>query len=279
VSLRRRRRLLVHAAGLFVPHTVVTLARRRGARRLRAQAAALAAAAPQPGNRRFSYDEAVAFLVGRGLDESAVQRGSIGPESLSFIQATIASHFPAGAPIRGLHVGNYVGISLAAFSEALVGVDRRSLTVSVDPNLTHHGATNPQGHVLALLDELGLLGSNVVICGYTFERTPGVTIDSGEVGFEWRSGTACENVLPNLRALGARFDVALVDGCHIGAYARREVELLGELLHPDALLFLDDATPSWEEIQELFADAAEGPLPFERAGYDGRVGVLRRTAA
>ncbi len=224
----------------------------------------------------FSYHDAVALLAARGLDWPTVGLGSMGPAGLGFIQATISSHFPKESPVQTLHIGNYVGVSLAALSATTLELDPRSRTVSIDPNMPHLGVNDPQAHVFALLAELGLQDANVVICGYTFERNPTIGFDGRDLTVEWQSGSACENVLPSLRELGVRFDVALLDGSHVGSYARREVEVLAELIRPNGLLFLDNVEQGFEEIEELFRDAADGALPFERLGYREPVGVLLR---
>ncbi len=267
-------------AGLVVPHSVVVFRRARADKRRRVRVAALLAAAPPPVERAFTYDHAVDALVGRGLDHYTVRLGSMRPESLAFIRATILSAFPADAPLWGLHIGNFVGVSLAAVSSALREVHAESLTISIDPNIPHLGIEDPQSHALALLNTFGLQRSNVVVCGYTFEKTPGsdaLPVEGYEAGEAWGREAACEHVLPNLARTGAQFDVAVLDGAHIGSYARRELELLVRVIRPGGLVFLDDVDQTWEEIQAVFEDAVAGALPVERFDHDGRVGVLRRS--
>jgi hypothetical protein len=278
-SARKLRAPLVSIAGLVVPHSVVVLRRMRADRERRAYVESLLATAPAPARRRFSYEDAVASLTARGLDEQAVRLGSIPPASLEFVRASIATGFRPGVPLLALHIGNFVGVSLAALSSATVDVDAGSRTISIDPNMPHLGIDDPQSHALALLGRLGLQSANLVICGYTLEKTPGtdgVPVEDYDAAEAWEREPACENALPNLERLRLSFDVALMDGSHIGTYARRELQVVARMVRPGGLLFLDDVDDNWQEIAELFSEASAGAGPFERCGHDGRVGVLRR---
>jgi hypothetical protein len=273
--------ILRKVAGLIVPHSVVVYRRTRADKLRRERVARMLAGAPPPAQRSFTYDAAVQVLVERGLDEYTVRLGSMLPESLAFIRATIVDAFRDDRPLWALHVGNFVGVSLAAVASALREVHPESLTISVDPNIPHLGVDDPQSHALALLTSFGLQRSNLVVCGYTFEKTPGsdaLPVEGYEVEEAWSREAACENALPNLARTGAQFDVAVLDGAHIGSYARRELELLVRLIRPGGLVFLDDVDATWKEIEAVFDEAAAGALPVERFDHDGRVGVLRRTA-
>jgi predicted O-methyltransferase YrrM len=262
------RRWAKRALGLFVPYTLAVVLRERRYRRRRERIRESARAAGVAETGRFDFARAVDTLVERGLDRETVLHGTITPHSLRFVADTIAAHFPAGRPIRVLQVGNFVGISLSAVSDAAVALSPDSVVVSIDPNIAHLGIENPERHALELLRHFGLQRNNLVIPGYSLENAvPGHEQDS-----------ACEYTLHSLARLGVRFDVALVDGSHAGPYVRRELEALLPMLEPGALLFLDDAHESWIEIQELYeAAAADERWPLEEIDHDGRVGVLRRT--
>ena len=264
-----RKRTLRLIAGLFVPHTVVVLAQRlmprlrprRAPERLGPAAGHRSGVAPP-----FSYEDAVSFLTSRGLDEHSVRLGSIQEGSMAFAAEVIARHLPRG-PVRALQVGNFVGISLAALSDILVGDDPRSLVVSIDPNVKHLGVDDPQSHVLALLSHFGLQDNNLVISGYSLDGPGG-------------DDAACENTLASMERLGQRFDLALVDGNHEPGYVRGEVELLVRLLNEGGLLILDDVSHSHKGIRELFKEAAGGATwPLEKVGSDERLGILRKTTA
>jgi hypothetical protein len=260
-------------AKLFLPYGLVTLTRRFEERRRIAKLLSLIANPRANGAvPRFDYEDAVAFLVDRGLPENAVRYGSIPAMSLSFVRHHIQESF-AGSPIRVLHVGNFVGLSLAAVTAVALEVSSESIVVSVDPNIPHLGVADPQLHCLALLAHLGLDRSSVVMCGYSLEKIPSSDGNDGTDNFA--NEAAPQNVLQHLVALEMGFDVVLIDGTHLGDYASREVQLVSILLREGGLLILDDAWEAWHEIQQLF-EAAERGSAYERAGHDGRVGILRR---
>ena len=222
--------------------------------------------------RSFSYAEALAFLIERGVDEEAVHIGTIHEDSVSFLRKAVATHCER-RPLRALHVGNFVGVSLAALSDVVIRHHPESVLVSVDPNLPHLGTEDPQSHVLALLDHFGLQRNNIVIPGYSLHRVANRT-QAGTFADE----PAGEHTLENLERLGVRFDLALIDGNHDLEYVRGELELLVRLLPGEALLMLDDIANEHTRIPELFEEVVAGRWPFEQVDRDRRIGVLRRTS-
>jgi hypothetical protein len=281
----RTRRVLRVIVGLFVPHTAVLLARQL-APRVR-PGSTFDSSMPQPDGGRevrpFSYEQAVAVLMSRGLDERAIRMGSIQARSMRLAGDLIARNAPP-RPLRALHVGNYVGLSLAALSDILVKHDPRSLVVSVDPNIPHLGVDDPQSHVLALLSHFGLQNNNVVICGYTLQKSLGnngvVSADGYDPVANFAGELACENTLANFEHLGQRFDLALVDGNHDADYLRRELEVLVRLIDDGGLLILDDVSHVYKAIRKLFKEvAADSAWPLEKIANDDRLGILRKTAA
>ena len=80
-------------------------------------------------------------------------------------------------------------------------------------------------------------------------------------------------MLRNLRALGLRFQWALVDGNHEGSYVQAELERLEPLICDDGVVFLDDCTEHFPDIRSVFETPGS---PWRADGYDGRIGVLRR---
>lgn len=232
---------------------------------------------PRAQSLPFDYDTAVDLLSQAGLDEEQVRAGSMPPETLRWI----AGH------VRGalaLHVGNFVGVSLAAFTDALVEHDPTALVVSVDPGMTHRGIEDPQRHALALLDRFGLQANSLVITGFSGAKSP------RDDGLDWADAggarlpdaataddAACEQVVPNLaRLLEGRFDVVLLDGNHDGDYLREELDHVARLLKPGGVVILDDVVEGfWQSIADVFAGAADDER-FESLGHDGRAGMLRR---
>src|SRR4051812_46105642 len=79
----------------------------------------------------FDHEAAVAALVeGEGLDEQMVRDGSIPPDSLAFTVERLPAHLRDGEPALALHVGNFVGVSLASLSAALRDHHPQSLVIS-----------------------------------------------------------------------------------------------------------------------------------------------------
>ena len=266
--MRRFARL---TAGLFIPHTAVVLARQRSARSLRApDTLPLVEAGEQ---RPFDYEEAVSLLVSRGLSEDAVRTGSIPEPSLRVIGDAIERHLPT-RPLQVLHVGNYVGVSLAALSAAVIRHDPESTIVSVDPNLSPLGVEQPQGHVVALLSHFGLQRNNVVVCGYSLERAE-VDTAAGRFG---TAAPAGEETLRSLERLGLTFDLVLIDGNHDAAYVRRELESLVRITTENALVVIDDVSHVYKDVRGLFKTIASDPSwPFQEVDRDERLGILRRS--
>ena len=251
-----------------------------------------AADADPAAEAEFDYELAIAALAESGLSEEQVRQGSIPEESLKLVEARLAEHV-AGDPPLALHVGNFVGVSLAYLTAALRARDPRALVVSIDPAMTHRGIEAPDRIALRLLDRFGLTANSMVITGFTRER------NMPDDGYVWQEAAppsamsaeaaasalgghaACENVLPNLaRLLPGQFDLVLLDGNHEGGYLREELRDVDVLLRPDGLLVLDDVgVDFWDDLRDLFDELASGDRGYARLDHDGRVGVLARAAA
>jgi predicted O-methyltransferase YrrM len=264
---RRTRNFLRLTLGMVVPHTAVVAAKALANRRRRPVIARKHVAAGAPRRRPFSYAEAESVLTGRGVALEVIRTGSIGPAQLRFVAEVIAGQAPADRPLRVVHIGNFLGVSLAGLSDAVAGHDPRSRIVSIDPNVAHMGVHDPQSHVLALLDHFGLQGSNVVIRGYSLTRP--LAHDGAQAG---------ENALLSLENLGQRFDIAFVDGNHDAGYVRAELEVLARLVDDGGLLILDDVSQTYREIRTLFQEVDAGDAwPLDAVAHDGlRIGVLRK---
>jgi len=219
-------------------------------------------------------EDAIAFLVGRGLDEEMVRAGSIPGESLEFMSAIVGPRLPAGRPVRALHIGNFVGLSLWHLTGLVRDRDPRSVVVSVDPNTTHRGIPTPQEHAFALLDRDGLLSHSIVIPGYTLEQTLG---EPGALEHpDLSQGGACTEVLASLATLGLHhMDLVLIDGNHDLKYLEREFEALRQLLTVGSIVVLDDVV-EWDGVRELF-ERVLADEHFSDLGHDGRLGVVQRT--
>jgi predicted O-methyltransferase YrrM len=207
-------------------------------------------------------------LTGRRVDLGMIRYGSM-PQTTMDCIARVIDELAPRRPLRVLHVGNFVGVSLAALSDIAAEHHPDSRVVSIDPNSRHLGVDDPQGHALALLGHFGLDHVNVLVCGYTLARA----VSDG--------AAACAEVLASLEALGQRFDVAVIDGNHDPDYLRAELTALVRLIDDGGLLMLDDVSEQFVGVRALFEEAHRDPAwPLEQIAYDGeRLGVLRKVGA
>lgn len=281
------RRMWTLIWGLVVPHSFVLVARAlhnrmfasRVLKSFNAQLDGQGDGAP----RAFDYTEGLGLLVARGCDEEAARSGSIQDGSLRFIAKTIEERLPGTTPLNALHVGNFVGLSLASLTSTLVRRNPSSTVVSIDPNIPHLGVQHPQDHVLALLTHFGLQHNSLLICGYTLEKVLGndaLRMTDYDPLSAFAGEVACEGALESLNRLPVSFSVAVIDGNHDASYLRRELQVVDSMLDQGGLLFLDDVSAVWQGIRELFKElGGDSSSSFEQVGYDGRVGALRKRVA
>jgi predicted O-methyltransferase YrrM len=225
----------------------------------------------------YSYEDSLSFLDSLGIDPSQSRGGSMPRNSLQFMQ----SHFDrldARHPIIALHVGNFLGVSLAYLAYALSRLHPNSRVISIDPNLTHRGIARTMDTVLALVNQFGLEDHVAILTGYSLEKN---VSNQAEIfaGYDpvanWENERACTYQLDTLNLVGGgRFDLCLMDGNHDPDYLERELDRVHQLLRPGGLLVLDDVSAAWPEIQSVFS--AISPSRFEKLGSDGRIGVLVR---
>jgi predicted O-methyltransferase YrrM len=226
----------------------------------------------------YSYDDALSFLDSLGIDPSQSRDGSMPRKSLQFMQSQFNRLDPT-RPIIALHVGNFLGLSLAYLAHALSRLHSESRVISVDPNLTHRGIARTMEIVLALLNHFGLEDHVAILTGYSLEKNAS---NQGEIfaGYDpvanWENERACTHQLDILSAIArGRFDLCLMDGNHDPDYLQRELDRVRQLLRPGGLLVLDDVSEAWPDIQSVFD--AISPDRFEKLDADGRIGLLVRS--
>lgn len=222
----------------------------------------------------------MAFLVAiRGLDPEHVKYGSIPLASLEESRRAVREELPQDRALVGLHVGNFVGVSLAYMLDVLVTQNPASVVLSVDPGTTHRSITRPQEHALALVDRYGFGKSHIFAQGFSLRRAVGEEAHIPAVDFhDLVEHHACDGVLDSLVTAGNTFDVALLDGNHDGDYLQAEVERLYSLLRSGGILILDDVEPDgiWVGVFEVF-ERTKSDGAFELLRADGRIALFRRT--
>jgi hypothetical protein len=243
-----------------------------------------AMASKLPLREAYSYRSAIEFHAARGLVRSHVVAGSIPESSLEFCSASLDKFLPAraGEPVTGLHVGNFIGVSLCHVTDYARKRDERSVVVSIDPNLTHRGIENPQHHVISILNYFGLQQNAMVLVGYSGLKSisnDGVTfIDDSGLEYDpfssFSSELSCEDVLRNLITFSeGRFDFVMLDGNHERGYLQTEIAKVRRLLKPGGVLVLDDVSEAWADIKKEYEEL--GSQGWRALGADGRVGILQ----
>ena len=275
------RKVLRFMGGLVVPHSVAVLAARVLARRrARTRRARMREAATGRGigaETAFAYEDAVRFLVQRGADREQVLAGSMPEASLHFCGALLKEHLDA-SPVLGLHIGNFVGVSLAYFTDLLARRHPASRLVSIDPDVPHRGIHRPMDSALALLNHYGLQRNTMILTGYTLEKNlsnDGYIFAGYDPLDHYEQEVSGEHQLEGL-ALWSReaFHFCVIDGNHDAAYLRRELVWIAQLLRPGALLILDDVAPSWPDVLRVHAEMDR--TQYADVGTDGRVVVLKK---
>lgn len=270
-------------AGLLVPHSLAVVGARMRRRRLsRARRRRLDEVGSGPRLQpppSFDYRDAVRFLGRRGVDREAVLKGSMPEASLHYCATVLADHLEAG-PVLGLHIGNFVGLSLAYFTDVIAAWNGQSRMVSIDPNIPHRGIDNPAGCALALLESYGLQGHTLMLTGYTLEKNlsnDGYVFSGYDPSKRFDEEVSGERQLEGLAlwSQGA-FHFCMIDGNHEADYLNRELGWIGQLLRPGGVLMLDDVTAGWSEIQRVHA--AIDRTRYHDVGSDGRVAVLKKIA-
>jgi hypothetical protein len=128
----------------MTPHGIVLKIQEREREKFRARfLKSVGTSVIKPPRGSFSWSGAIDYLEGRGCLRQEVINGSMPEASLELIASSLRSEF-GEKEIIGVHVGNFVGISLAHIADAVKSMNSNSLILGIDPNLTHRGIENPQ---------------------------------------------------------------------------------------------------------------------------------------
>lgn len=223
------------------------------------------------------YEKVIEFLVGQGVSEVDVREGSIPQASLEFINKTVFSNLPNGNPLLVLHIGNYVGVSLAYVTEMAVKLNSKSVVVAIDPNIPHRSTSNPQSLVMKLLNGCGLQGNVILITGFSSEKNisnDGTIFGEYDPVSSYAEEFSCDHVLSNLRTVfEEKFDVVCLDGNHDAEYLESELKSILPLMKKDSWIIVDDVDAAWVEIRSVFESASK--LGFEVVATNRRVGIAR----
>ena len=223
------------------------------------------------------YEQVITYLKGRGLPEHHLREGSMPLKSLEFIREQVISKLEEIVPIKALHIGNFVGVSLAFLTASLVKRHPESLVVSIDPNIPHRGILNPQIHVSALLSICGIQRNSLIVTGYSGHKSisnDGVLFDGYDPQKEYSEEYACEEVLNNMCQISPKmFDIIFLDGNHDATYLSNEIKQVLPILKKGGFVVLDDVDDYWVEIRDVFLKVSS--LGLTPLYTDGRVGIAQ----
>ncbi|MFC2102921.1 hypothetical protein ACFLSS_00665 [Bacteroidota bacterium] len=228
----------------------------------------------------YDYELSIQKLVEKELDEEQIREGSIPENSLDFLFKTIMRKLYELAPIKVLHIGNFVGVSLLYITESILKINPSSIVVSIDPNISHRGINNPMKYVNYLLNQFGFQKNSIILTGYSLEKN--ISNDGNPLYFlksdntlNSESGYCSSSILENLIKIDANFNFALIDGNHEGNYLRREIELINKLLDKDGFLVIDDVNQNWEEVELVFQEIIK-QQKYKFISTDNRIGIVQK---
>jgi len=225
----------------------------------------------------FSYKNLIQSLTALGLDQEQIIAGSI-PEGSLLDMVEVIRRENGNSSILGLHIGNYVGVSLVYIARLLVELNPDSHILSIDPNIPHRGISNPQEKTLYLIDKFGLSKNVSILTGFTLEKNlsndaRNYTVYDPVV--HYRREYSCENQLDLLiKIIRAPFSFAMIDGNHQKQYLLREISSIESLLSKEGLIILDDVSEGWKEIKEVYDIST--PTGFEKIFSNNRIGILKK---
>lgn len=270
-------------AGFLLPHGLVEWIRHERARQQseidNARADAFkrtVAGLARPTASPYSRSEAISFLSGLGCDRVQVEAGSM-PESSLIYSCQQLEQQLRDRPILGLHVGNFVGVSLCHYADFARRLDDNSIVLAIDPNLPHRGVRNPQEKVIGCLNYFGLQGNAMLLTGFTLEKNAsndGVKVTPDyDPAVEFNAELSCENQLAMLsRLMPGAFDFVVIDGNHEADYLSRETSFAHRLLKPGGVMVMDDV--DWTSLGDVYRGLDRAL--FDDLGFDRRVGLARK---
>lgn len=220
----------------------------------------------------------------RGLEERQIREGSIPAASLDYLASFLPELSPTKHPLRGIHIGNFLGVSLASLLGVACRIHEESIVVAIDPNIEHRGISHPQDQVCALLEHFGLSSNVLLCCGFSDKKNVANDgrnyledyrlMTKDEIAVAVRHQHAPGSVILQLRRLTvAPFDFALIDGNHESAYVRQELQELHPLMKKGGLIFMDDVSEGWPMLKQVF-ETSDSHL-FQCRESNGRVGILQ----
>ena len=224
----------------------------------------------------ITREEIIALLSSWGLDAQQIDSGSIPTPDLDAICNFIRNNHRN--PLIGVHVGNFVGVSLAYITTRLKKMGEQNVIISIDPNLTHRGISNTEEVVTKLLRVIDVQDVVVRVTGYSLNKSvsnDGVMYDTNYDSLQhFLTEDAPEWQLKNLlKIIKGKVDFIMLDGNHDPDYLREEVRICYELLYKGGAIFLDDINEIWYGLKQVFNELGSEQI-FSAQFIGTRTGVL-----
>lgn len=230
-------------------------------------------------NETYSYSSSVDFLTSIGLDHDQICMGSIPEDHLDFVVLKLSEHF-GKSKVVGIHVGNFLGISLCHIGNWMVTQDAESKLICMDPNLNHRGITRCNDVAMKLVQHFKLQHQIINIVGYSLWKS--VSNDglnytgTYDPILNFEEEDSLEFQLENLSGLlHGQIDFIVLDGNHNHKYLLEELNHVNKLLKYNGLVIIDDVHEDWAAIKETFELISHGNQ-FTKFDFDGRIGILRK---
>ncbi len=230
---------------------------------------------PDVPSKEMGVAELSTFLRSWGVPYIQVAGGSIPETDLTAIWNMIEKR--CDPPIIGVHVGNFVGVSLAYMATRLRTMDERNVVCSIDPNLTCRGIEETEKLVTRLLRTLDVQDTVLRLNGYSLGKSmsnDGYTFAGYDPVKHYLEEEAPERQLANLtKVVAGKVDFVMLDGHHEADYLREEVGVCHDLLRSGGVLFLDDISDTWVSLQQEFEELRK-TTGFDSDFIGTRTGVL-----
>jgi len=231
---------------------------------------------PKKKTEIFTYQKAIEFLVKEGLDENQIRLGSIPESRMKEVSHFLKEHFGANRTV-GIHIGNFLGISLSHLAKEILPINSKSLILAIDPNLTHRGIENPNLHMVKLLEHFGLDQSILLLQGYSLHKSMSNDGENFYAEYDPFSKFHAEHAIPNqlvnlTKLIPSQVDYIFLDGNHHSQYLKEELRTSQHLLQRKGVILIDDVDNAWVTIKELFESQNENH--FDKFNLGGRIGVL-----
>lgn len=220
-------------------------------------------------------EEIKAYILELGFDEVQVEWGSIKQEDLDAILEKLCE---LKMPIKGIHVGNFVGISLCYLASKLKEINADNLIIAIDPNIPHRGIERPDDVTTKVLKHFDVEDIVLRLTGYSlsksFSNDRYKYTDDYDPYEHFADESAAQYQLSNLLKMGKSWvDFAIIDGNHEGDYLSEEIMASYSLLRDGGHVYIDDLTGAWPQLVKVYNFMSESSM-FLASRIGSRTGLM-----